>query len=156
MLENVGTTGYIGLSHGKIIPATAEIDANTRQALKIGSYVISEDQHTISIPIINRGQTIGMLRLSKPSHAEAWRPEEIADIGALSGQISNTLESLLFGLAPFVSGCFFLCLRPIIVVAVTPIKKAPGIKGRKGTRRLGRKNCSSNAMPAKPRHGTKN
>jgi GAF domain-containing protein len=93
LLENIDTTGYIGLTQGEIVPTTDEMDASTKQALIIGSYVVSEDQHTISIPIIIRGQTIGMLRLSKPSHTEAWRPEEIADVEALSDQISNALES---------------------------------------------------------------
>jgi GAF domain-containing protein/HAMP domain-containing protein len=93
LLENTGTTGYVGLTHGEVIPANGEMDESTKQALVIGSYVISEDQHSISVPIISRGKTIGMLRLSKPSHSEAWRPEEIADVEALSDQISNALES---------------------------------------------------------------
>ena len=93
LLENIDTTGYIGLTQGEIVPITDEMDASTKQALIIGSYVVSEDQHTINIPIIIRGQTIGMLRLSKPSHTESWRPEEIADVEALSDQISNALES---------------------------------------------------------------
>jgi GAF domain-containing protein len=34
-----------------------------------------------------------MLRLTKPSHAEPWTPEEITDVESLSDQISSTLES---------------------------------------------------------------
>ena len=93
LLEDIDITGYVGLTHGEVIPAIEKMDDNTKQALFIGSYVLSEDQHTISIPVITRGQTIGMLRLSKPSHIEPWTPEEIADVEALSDQISNALES---------------------------------------------------------------
>jgi len=93
LLQNIGTTGYVGLVHGEVIPATEKLDTNTQQALSIGSYVVSKDQHTISIPIITRGQTIGMLRLTKPSHVEPWTPDEIADVENLSDQISNALES---------------------------------------------------------------
>jgi len=93
LLENINTTGYIGLTHGEVISSSEEMDINIKNSLMTGNYVVSEDQHSISIPIIARGQTIGMLRLKKPSHAEPWNPEEIADVESLSDQISNALES---------------------------------------------------------------
>ncbi|MGB7876860.1 MAG: GAF domain-containing protein [Anaerolineales bacterium] len=93
LLQDIDRTGYIGLTHGEVIPSTKDIDADTKQALLNGNYVISKDQHLINVPIITRGQTIGMLRLTKPSHTEPWTPEEIADIETLSDQISNALES---------------------------------------------------------------
>jgi len=93
LFEDIGTTGYIGLSQGEVIPASEDMDASTTRSLMSGTYVVSEDQHSINIPIITRGQTIGMLRLTKPSHSEPWTPEEIADVESLSDQISNTLES---------------------------------------------------------------
>ena len=93
LLQTTETTGYIGLSHGEVISTSSALDTNTKQALIFGNYVISEDQHTISVPIITRGQTIGMLRLVKPSHTELWSPDEIADVESLSDQISNALES---------------------------------------------------------------
>jgi hypothetical protein len=93
LLTGVGASGYIGLAHGEIVRATGEIDDNTKQALKIGNYEVSEDQRTIRIPVITRGQTIGMLRLTKPPHAEPWNSEEISDVESLSDQISNTLDS---------------------------------------------------------------
>lgn len=93
LLRNIETSGYISLAHGEIVQATGEIDEKTKQALKVGSYEVSEDQHTIRIPVITRGQTIGMLRLTKPPHTEPWSLEEISDVESLSDQISNTLDS---------------------------------------------------------------
>lgn len=93
MLKNVGATGYIGLSHGDVVRTTGNVDENTSQALITGNYLVSEDQHTIRIPIVTRGHTIGMLRLTKPPHTQPWTPEEISDVESLSDQISSTLDS---------------------------------------------------------------
>jgi GAF domain-containing protein/HAMP domain-containing protein len=93
MLKNVGSTGYIGLAHGEIVQVTGNLDDNTSQELKSGNYLVSVDQHTIRIPVITRGHTIGMLRLTKPPHTEPWTPEEISDVESLSDQISSTLDS---------------------------------------------------------------
>ena len=93
LLQDINTAGYISLTHGEIIPANENLDNDTKQDLNNGYYVVSTDQHTISIPIITRGQTIGMLRLAKPLSAEPWTPDEIADVESLSDQISNALDS---------------------------------------------------------------
>jgi len=93
LLENIDTSGYVGLNHGEVVPASEDMDAITKRSLMTGNYVVSEDQQSISLPIIIRGQTIGMLRLTKPSYADPWNPEEIADVESLSDQISNALES---------------------------------------------------------------
>jgi GAF domain-containing protein/HAMP domain-containing protein len=93
LLQDINTAGYIGLTHGEIIPAAENLDDTTKQSLNNGYYVVSENQHTISIPVITRGQTIGMLRLTKPLPAEPWTPDEIADVESLSDQISNALDS---------------------------------------------------------------
>ena len=93
MLKNVGAIGYIGLAHGEIVQATGILDDNISQALKIGNNVISEEQHTIRIPVITHGQTIAMLRLTKPLHAEPWTREEISDVKSIADQISSTLDS---------------------------------------------------------------
>ena len=93
MLKNVGATGYIGLTHGEVVRASGNIDEYTKQALSTGNHITSDDHLTISIPVIVRGQTIGMLRLTKPPHTEPWTQEEITDVESLSDQISTTLES---------------------------------------------------------------
>ena len=93
MLKNIGATGYIGLSHGDVVRTNGNVDESTSQVLTTGNYMVSEDQHTIRIPIVTRGHTIGMLRLTKPPHTEPWTPEEISDVESLSDQISSTLDS---------------------------------------------------------------
>lgn len=93
VLKNTGPTGYIGLSHGEVIHTTKEIDKYTEQVLRVGDHLVSDDQLTLQVPIIARGQTIGLLRLTKPPHAELWSSEEISDVVSLSNQISNTLDS---------------------------------------------------------------
>ena len=93
MVKNFGATGYIGLAHGEVVRATGKIDDYTKQALNAGNHLISDNHLTLSIPVIVRGQTIGVLKLTKPPHADAWTPEEINDVESLSDQMSNTLES---------------------------------------------------------------
>ena len=63
------------------------------QALSSGSHLTSDSNHTLRIPIIVRTQTIGMLRLTKPSHSGPWTPEEISEVESLADQLGNTLES---------------------------------------------------------------
>lgn len=93
LFENVGATGYIGLAQGEILHTTENLDDTTSQILLAGNHIISEDQHTISMPVITRGQTIGMLKLTKPAHTEPWTTEEISDVKSLSAQLSSTLDS---------------------------------------------------------------
>jgi len=93
MLKSYGETGYVSLTHGEIVKVTEKIDDYTLQALNTGNHLTSDDNHTLSIPIIVRAQTIGMLRLTKPQHVEPWTPEEISEVEALSDQLSSTLES---------------------------------------------------------------
>lgn len=93
LLRDSEIPGYIGLTRGEVVPTTEPLGANIKQLLSSGNYLISDDQHTINIPIVARGQTIGVLRLTKPSHAEPWAPDEISDVESLSDQISNALDS---------------------------------------------------------------
>jgi GAF domain-containing protein/HAMP domain-containing protein len=93
LLKNSGSVGYVGLTHGEIIPAADNLDTETKQSVSRGGYILSKDQQTLTIPVIARGLTIGMLRLTKPSHSEPWAPDEITDIESLSDQISNALDS---------------------------------------------------------------
>jgi GAF domain-containing protein len=93
ILKDMDIPGYISTAHGDIAKITDDLDESTKHALKKGEFFFSTDQRTISIPVITRGQTIGMLRLAKPSHAEPWTPEEVSDIEQLSIQISSALES---------------------------------------------------------------
>ncbi len=93
ILRNIDTAGYVVLPQGEVVTSIERLDEKLRQALSNGNYVLSDDQHTLNMPVIVRGQTIGMLRLTKPSHTETWTQEDIANIESLSDQISNALDS---------------------------------------------------------------
>lgn len=93
LLKETDIPGYISIAHGEIAKITNDLDESTICTLQKGELLFSTDQRTISAPIITRGQTIGMLRLVKPSHAEPWTPDEVSDIELLSSQISAALES---------------------------------------------------------------
>ena len=93
LLQEVDIPGYIGMEHGEIAKTTDGLDRATRLALEKGELLFSADQKTISVPIISRGQTIGMMRLAKPDHAKPWTTDELTDVEQLSYQISNALDS---------------------------------------------------------------
>lgn len=93
LLRDVDTPGYIGMEHGKVVQIKEEIDVETKNRLLQGEPVFSDERRTLTMPITARGQTVGALRLSKPSHVEPWTREEIADIDLMADQISNALES---------------------------------------------------------------
>jgi len=93
ILQEIEVPGYIGMIHGELLQTSEEVPPETKVSLEKGEAVISPDARTISVPIAPRGQTIGMLRLVKPSHAEPWATEEIELIETLSSRIGNTLDS---------------------------------------------------------------
>jgi GAF domain-containing protein/HAMP domain-containing protein len=93
MLKQIGETGYISLAHGEVVSSSGNIGNYVKQALVTGNREISADQLTVIIPVMVRGQSIGILRLTKPSHAGPWTTEEVSDLETLSDQISSTLES---------------------------------------------------------------
>ena len=85
--------GFVGMMHGELLQSENAPEPGTNEKLIRGEAVLSKDQRTLNAPIIARGQTIGMMRLVKPSYAEPWNMDEIEDIKTLSAQISNALES---------------------------------------------------------------
>lgn len=93
LLHRTKALGFISMMHGELVPTRKGPDTGTKNKLNQGEVVLSTDRRTLNAPIIARGQTIGMMRLVKPSYAEPWKPDEIEDIKTLSAQISNALES---------------------------------------------------------------
>ena len=93
VLQRTKALGFVGSMHGELTPTSIEPDTNTKNKLNSGEIALSADKRTLNAPIVARGQTIGMMRLVKPSHAEIWKLDEIEDIEKLSSQISNALES---------------------------------------------------------------
>jgi GAF domain-containing protein/HAMP domain-containing protein len=93
LLRETEIPGYISRTHGELAQIKDAIDKNTEKAIKEGRPVYTDENRSISLPIIVRGQTVAMMRLAKPSHLEPWTTDEITDIELLSVQISNALES---------------------------------------------------------------
>lgn len=93
LLQRIKAPGYIGLSQGEVTKATKALDVSTKNALLRGQFMLSKDKKSISVPVMSRGQTVGLMRLDKPSHAEPWKNEEIEDIEQLASQVGNALES---------------------------------------------------------------
>jgi len=93
LLQRAKALGFVGMMQGELIPSNTTPDTDTKEKLTLGEDVLSTDQRTLNAPIIVRGETIGMMRLVKPSYAEPWKLDEIEDIKNLSAQISNALES---------------------------------------------------------------
>lgn len=93
LVQDIDIPGYIGLAHGGLVQTTEILDPRIINTLEQGELILSEDRRSISVPIIARGQTIGMARLVKPSHAKPWAQDEITDIELIASQISSALES---------------------------------------------------------------
>lgn len=93
LLQRTKAPGFIGMMHGELVPAKKNLDSKTKEKLSRGEAVLSADQRTLTVPIVTRGQTIGMMRLVKPSYADPWKMDEIEDIKTLAAQVSNALES---------------------------------------------------------------
>lgn len=54
--------------------------------------ITSKDESTIYVPILVRGQTIGILKLARPDHAQ-WTPDETQTAETIADQMSSALES---------------------------------------------------------------
>jgi len=93
LLQRTKSLGFVSMMHGELLPSQSDLEPGTKKKMTHGETVVSIDQKTLNAPIIARGQTIGMMRLVKPSYGEPWKQDEIEDIKTLSGQISNALES---------------------------------------------------------------
>ena len=93
LLQKTKALGFVSMMHGELLSSGNELEQSAKEKMTRGEAMLSMDQRTLNAPIIARGQTIGMMRLVKPSYAEPWKRDEIEDIKTLSAQISNALES---------------------------------------------------------------
>ncbi len=64
----------------------------SRLAVTEEKAILTEDARTLCVPILVRGQAIGVLRLVKPDNSR-WIEPEVQAIQALSDQLSGALES---------------------------------------------------------------
>lgn len=81
--------GYRSKADGSVVPITEVSDAKFT-----GNEIsVDETQDTANIPIMVRGNPIGMLRLSKPDNAHAWNENELELARILSTELSGALDS---------------------------------------------------------------
>ena len=85
--------GYEGKRDGEILPILEPTDAKTMQALQQKSVVLDDTKSTANIPIMVRGNPIGMLRLAKPETAHSWTETELELARTLSNELSGALDS---------------------------------------------------------------
>jgi GAF domain-containing protein/HAMP domain-containing protein len=90
MQRAAGTLGFLSTAQGNLVRLT---NNNARMYTHINELVTSEDGMTLSVPMKVRGQSIGMIRLSKPRNSPPWSAEEISVVNTLTDQVSGTLES---------------------------------------------------------------
>jgi GAF domain-containing protein len=94
MLASADKTGFIGYARGEIIPSNTTLQQpEAIRASKEGEPTLSDDRKTLAAPIQVRNQTIGIVRLVKPSDMQDWTHDEIADVNRLVNQIGAALES---------------------------------------------------------------
>ena len=85
--------GYEGKRDGDILPILEPTDAKTMQAFQQKSIVLDDTKSTANIPIMVRGNPIGMLRLAKPETAHSWTETELELARTLSNELSGALDS---------------------------------------------------------------
>ncbi|MEW6400451.1 MAG: GAF domain-containing protein [Chloroflexota bacterium] len=84
---------YVAAGPGVIQPNTASPTADVVRTVETGDVILSNDGHTIGVPIKIRGHSIGALRLRKQDSSSGWSHDEITLAIALSEQLSGALES---------------------------------------------------------------
>ena len=86
------TRRFIGTERGVSVESEEETpDELTQKALKERTPILQD--HTLLIPLMVRGQSIGALRLSKPDNAPPWSEEEVEIAQTFTDQLGAALES---------------------------------------------------------------
>lgn len=92
-LETEADLGFRSIERGGTIPVKEDgWSPEASQAIAEGRPVLADDSKTLCVPILIRGQAIGVLRLVKPSTG-GWTESETQTVQALSDQLSGALES---------------------------------------------------------------
>ncbi len=85
--------GFQSKGDGTFFPLTDPLDANLTEGLRENKIVLDDTQATANIPITVRGNSIGMLRLSKPDNTPSWSENELELARVLSAELSGALDS---------------------------------------------------------------
>jgi GAF domain-containing protein/HAMP domain-containing protein len=85
--------GYISLPENRIAQVVGTIAPEFLQAMKAGKPTLANNNMTLYMPVIARGETIGAIRLDKPEVGIPWTNEDIQTARELSEQLGTALES---------------------------------------------------------------
>ena len=85
--------GYQGRRDGSVVPITDPATAESLQEIVSKNILLDDTHSTANIPIMVRGNPIGMLRLSKPETAHSWTENELELARILSTELSGALDS---------------------------------------------------------------
>jgi len=85
--------GYQSQADGSVVPLTDPSNAEFNEVLQKNELFLNETRETANVPIVVRGNPIGMLRLSKPDTAHPWNENELELARILSTELSSALDS---------------------------------------------------------------
>lgn len=91
--KSAETIGYISLAQKNIVSVADADEAEPAPRSAVDRTTVSDDGKTLFVPVKIRNQTIGLIRLTKPTHAASWLADEISAANALTDQISGAVES---------------------------------------------------------------
>lgn len=85
--------GYRSGRDGNIFPLEDKVEGNTRQAMQENQMVLGENDLTVNIPISVRGESVGVIRLSKPDNAQSWDQKGLDLAQTLTMELSRAMDS---------------------------------------------------------------
>jgi len=83
---------YISDTSGSIRSIAEEQSPGTLKAIQNGK-IVQDDNLTVIIPIKNRGQILGGVKLRKPKDSGIWTQDQLETVKTLAEQLSISLES---------------------------------------------------------------
>ncbi|MEW5829895.1 MAG: GAF domain-containing protein [Chloroflexota bacterium] len=93
MIETREQVGYLAVSDGTITPIADEWDDALGKAASLGQIVLDESQMAAAVPIVIRGQSVGVIRLQKPKNSSRWNKNDLDTAQVLADQLGAALES---------------------------------------------------------------
>ena len=85
--------GYQSKADGKLVQLTELPSQDIMESSQKNEVVLDDIKSTANVPIVVRGNIIGMLRLAKPETAHPWNDNELELAKSLSTELSGALDS---------------------------------------------------------------
>jgi len=85
--------GYRSAQDGNIYQVDSEPAETLKVVMKEKEALLTDDQLTVNIPILVRGQAIGAMRLVKPENGRAWNEQELTLAETLTAELSKAMDS---------------------------------------------------------------